>query len=722
MSVAVQAILEGMPEPSDLRCAVHDGRTVLTVGSRVLADYDSGDVGLRNIAVVTLTELGFAGQRVAEVVGLTPQYVSMLRSRARREGSAGLVRTRGRRPKLSAADVRRARAWRAQGLSDVEIGRRLGVSDKTAARVLTDPQTPAPVQPELDLVAEPVATGEAAPPGEPEPETEPETGPEPAATGEPAPSGASDFASVGQAGAGSARIATGCFTSRYAGAMLLHAFTDAVDATGVFGSATRHAPHRRFDDIALLAATSTVFALGFSRLEQFKHPDPAQLGPLAGITALPELRTLRPRLAAIAEGCDPLKLQRTFAAAMLRADPNESGVYFVDDHFVPYAGKLPVSKGYNTKRRHAERGRADTMVCDLTGRAVCFTSGEPGGLTTTLPGALTQLRTITGPTTKIMLGFDRGGAYPSVFTACRDASIDWITYRRAPLVTPQHLPVTTTITRTGTQTQVTLADETVTINGYGQCRQITLFEHSQPALQILTSDLDSCAAALMAFLRARWRIENLFKYLDFYGIDALADYTATIATNTRLIDNPARTAARTRLNNLREQLAQLKRHIGELTTNPSRNIDATNRALTSTHNKIAELQKKINRAAGELKPIPAKLPANQINPDAKTALHRAHRRALQMVLRLLAANAEHWLAHQLNAYLQDPNEYRATTRNLMHLGGTITYTPDAITVRLDRPTTPKITRVLTLLTDQLNTSPPHIPGDPRPITYTITTP
>ncbi|HWM37792.1 MAG TPA: hypothetical protein VNS49_11840, partial [Streptomyces sp.] len=28
--------------------------------------------------------------------------------------------------------------WRAQGLSDVEIGRRLGVSDKTAARVLTD--------------------------------------------------------------------------------------------------------------------------------------------------------------------------------------------------------------------------------------------------------------------------------------------------------------------------------------------------------------------------------------------------------------------------------------------------------------------------------------------------------------------------------------------------------------------------------------------------------
>ena len=33
-------------------------------------------------------------------------------------------------------------------------------------------------------------------------------------------------------------------------------------------------------------------------------------------------------------------------------------------------------------------------------------------------------------------------------------------------------------------------------------------------------------------MRARWRIENLFKYLDFYGIDYLADYRFTIQANT----------------------------------------------------------------------------------------------------------------------------------------------------------------------------------------------
>jgi hypothetical protein len=92
-----------------------------------------------------------------------------------------------------------------------------------------------------------------------------------------------------------------------------------------------------------------------------------------------------------------------------------------------------------------------------------------------------------------------------------------------------------------------------------------------------------------------------------------------------------------------------------------------------------------------------------------------------MVLRLLAHNAEHWLANQLNTYLQDPNEYRATTRTLLHLAGTITYTPITIHVQLNQPATPRLTRALTLLLQQINTTPPHIPGDPRPITYTLTT-
>jgi len=58
--------------------------------------------------------------------------------------------------------------------------------------------------------------------------------------------------------------------------MLLQAFTDRVDATTVLAGAVAGAGGTvegtaRFDDVALLAATSMVFGLGAASVEQVKH-------------------------------------------------------------------------------------------------------------------------------------------------------------------------------------------------------------------------------------------------------------------------------------------------------------------------------------------------------------------------------------------------------------------------------------------------------------------
>jgi hypothetical protein len=51
-------------------------------------------------------------------------------------------------------------------------------------------------------------------------------------------------------------------------------------------------------------------------------------------------------------------------------------------------------------------------------------------------------------------------------------------------------------------------------------------------------------------------------------------------------------------------------------------------------------------------------------------------------------NAELDLARHLNAYLADNDEYRAITRNLLHLGGRIAFARRRVTVTLDRPLPP----------------------------------
>src|ERR1019366_2127077 len=136
IGVAVQAMLVGMPAPRDLHRVEVDGQVLITVGSAVLFSYDAADSGLRNLAAVTLPEMGFTGRRVAQVLGITQEYVSMLRGRARAGGSAGLMRRRGRPAALGARDLGRARSWRGQGVTDAAIGKRLGVHGSTVARAL----------------------------------------------------------------------------------------------------------------------------------------------------------------------------------------------------------------------------------------------------------------------------------------------------------------------------------------------------------------------------------------------------------------------------------------------------------------------------------------------------------------------------------------------------------------------------------------------------------
>ncbi|HWS57452.1 MAG TPA: hypothetical protein VN257_02855, partial [Actinotalea sp.] len=613
---------------------------VITVGSRALFSFAAGDLGMRNVALVTLTDLGFAGKDVAVVMGLTPQHISVVRGRVRDEGTAGLVRERGRPKKLTPAQVDQARVWRREGVSDVAIAERLGVDPTTIGRRLRGQQagaTPSPApggtQGELPVPETASPEPEPEPAAGPAPvetstqvevesqvEVEPQVGPEvaPEVDGEPG------FGGGGGAfvpAAGSVRIRAGVVACRWAGAMLVHAFTHRLDATAVLTQAVGPGSEAaRFDDVGLLAATSMAFTLGAGTIEGIKHLPLGQAGALCAIARMPALSTLRARLADLADRCDPLALQRAFATAMLTADPATSGIYYVDDHFVPYAGAKPVGKGWDTKHRRASRGRGDTYVVDGAGRALVFTSGEPSGLTKTLPPALAELRAVTGPDARILLGFDRGGAYPSVFAACRDAGADWVTYRRAPLVAPTRLPLVAT---TADGPVLVYADEPVQIPEYGTARQITWFENGQVAMQVLTSEMTACPVALLRTLKSRWRIENAFKYAsEFFGIDALADYFADIETNTRPVPNPARKKATTALAAAENEVADAERALARLLANPTLTVAVKNSSIPTIEQRIARAAAALTDAQATRDSTPAKLPANEIDPEATRALLR----------------------------------------------------------------------------------------------------
>ncbi len=429
------------------------------------------------------------------------------------------------------------------------------------------------------------------------------------------------------------RIESGTVACRYAGAMLVHAFTSRIGAQGLLTAATgasaagAGAPA---GDLGILACTQMSFTLGALTLEQAKHLTAADAGALAGLTQLPSLRTWRERLAVLAGGCDPLALQRRLASQMLAIEPAESQVYLADDHLAEYTGRHRVALGRNPRRGKPANGHDDTYICDLAGRAIAFTTGEPSALCTTLPGALAALTDALpagdkpGPARRPLIVFDRGAAFGSAFTEVDAAGCDWLTWRRAPLQPTAYLPVLQAITLRGhRERQVAWTDEQVTLKDYGKpVRQLSLFEHGKMAAQAISGRLDACPAELAGWLRGRRAEENMFKYdMASYGLDMLADYAADEVTSTKLKANPACATAKKAGTKAKTALAAAEIALAKLLADHTIPVKTKNSVLIPrAQKKIETCTQKLQAAETERKRHRAKLPANEIDPAATRAV------------------------------------------------------------------------------------------------------
>jgi hypothetical protein len=711
-----------MPQPFELDLRVVGDSVVVSYGGAVMSVYERGDRGLRNLAIVALTRAGCPGVKVAALFEVRPEHVSRLRRQADEGGSQALVPPMGAPPKLGSAEMTRVYKMADEGRPTTEIAAELGVSAKTIHRRLK--ARPKPDVDQLDLVDAPdIDDADDVDDHQADNETgDGETGDGETGDGETGDGetgdGETGDGETGSGGVGSivARICSGSRDCRYAGAMLLHGFFDRVGAGAVL-AALPSGPARRYDASSLMLSATFGFALGVSSAEGTKHLLGSDAGALVGLGSFPHLRTLRPRLSALADAVDPLTVQTALAKAMLDADDIAPDLFFVDDHFVAYTGSAPVAKGWNTRRRHAEAGRDDTVVVDDLWRAVCFMSQSPSGLSKTMWAPLDQLRRICGER-RITIGFDRGGAYPAVFAELARLGFDWVTYRRAPLATPD--PTAKRYTTVTCGRSLELTDETVVLDNVGKVHQISIWEGGRVALQILTSDHTTNGAVLAQRLRHRWCIENTFKYLeDHQGIHWLCDYRKHTTPDTAPAANPARRQANTDVKAAEKTVAGLEQTIGSVATTTSDDLADTNHILAGLTAELEAARAALVAAKTGRKDVPAKLPANVADPGRMRADLHTNRRHLQMVCRLLAYNAELDLARNLNNYLDDPDEYRAITRTLLHQPGTINYTPAAITVTIRRPDAPRIAHALELLTAQLNANPPSIAGDTRRITYQI---
>jgi prepilin-type processing-associated H-X9-DG protein len=105
------------------------------------------------------------------------------------------------------------------------------------------------------------------------------------------------------------------------------------------------------------------------RPEGLRHVPPGELGKAVGLDRVPEVRTLREKIAAMAKQGTPHEWMKELSRTWMAADAQEAGYLYVDGHVRVYHGtEALLPRRYVSREKLCLRGTTDYWVNDAPGR------------------------------------------------------------------------------------------------------------------------------------------------------------------------------------------------------------------------------------------------------------------------------------------------------------------------------------------------------------------
>ena len=289
---------------------------------------------------------------------------------------------------------------------------------------------------------------------------------------------------------------------------------------------------------------------------------PADLGRVLGLDRAPEVKTLRRKLAELADQNKGAELQAALGRHHTLARPDAVGFLYLDGHVRVYSGTRQLPKTHIARMRIAGPATEETWVGDGEGDPVMVITAAPSqSLAAELRRLLPDLRALVGPDRRCTVVFDRGGYSPLVFTEIIAAGFDLLTYYKGSW-SRAAVGAFTTVDYTapgGSSHSYELTERLIEVPVPG--RRATVSQDATPAstltlrliirrspdghqTPILTNRTDLAAAEITYRMSNRWRQENYFKYArEHFSLDALDSYADHEDDLTRLVPNPAKARA-----------------------------------------------------------------------------------------------------------------------------------------------------------------------------------
>jgi transposase len=745
-------------EPRDERVTIINDRClfrsdgihrIVLVAGLPIASYAVVDGVAEAHAMVSLVERGYVDQNdVARAFGCSTRTVRRQQRRFEEGGIAVLGRRSGYplgRKRLKMTCLRQVSRLKTDGVSNREIARTIGVTEKAVRKMLCRLGWKAPVAvqmslPGSDVGADPNLSAFSSEGLEKKRET-PVIGADPNMSafcdaGEPSISCDTDptdrrldrlLAYLGLIDDAAPMFAPVAGLPKAAVLLAIPALMSSgiLDiARSVYGSIGPAFYGLRSCLLVLLLMA----LLRIKRPEALKEHVPEELGAIIGLDRAPEVKTLRRKLTRLSKLGRASELGHQLAVQRVAARGAMMGFLYVDGHVRVYHGKRVLPKAHVAQMRLPMPATTDYWVNDASGDPLfVLTAPANAGLVTMLPSLLSEIRSLIGQR-RLTVVFDRGGWSPGLFKTIINDGFDILTYRKGrvrPL--PRRLFASCELNADGRIISYMLADTGVRLKNGLRLRQVTwLSESGTHQTPIITSRRDLAPAEIAYSMFNRWRQENFFKYLrDEYAIDALADYAVEPDDPAREIPNPAWHKLDGQLKAAKANLIDLCALYGIKAVTNMEEDRPTMRGFKIAHGKIGkdikQAFKRLNQIRTRRDKTPRRIPIQEILSEPVIQL-APEKKLLTNIFKMVAYQAESDLYRMIAPfYKRVEQEGRTLIQTALNSAADIDVTSSELRVSIAPHSSPHRSRAIAALCNELNKTNTTFPGTNLTLRYAVKT-
>jgi hypothetical protein len=487
-------------------------------------------------------------------------------------------------------------------------------------------------------------------------------------------------------------------------------------ASGLFEVAGELYPARP----AFYGLRTSLLTLVLLALLRVKHPEnvkeysPPELGRLLGLDRAPEVKTLRRKLAQLAEGPRE-ELLRRLVERRVDSRSEALGFLYVDGHVRVYSGKHKLPKTHIARMRISLPATQDVWVNDADGAPLFFVTQEAHpSLVGALGPVLDDLRSQLGDR-RVTVVFDRGGWSPKLFERMVDAGFDVLTYRKGSCEpVPDDGFTRHEVPGSDGRQHWQLHEREVKVSGGLRMRQITR-RKGEHQTHVLTTDRQLSTAEVAMRMFDRWRQENFFKYMrQEYAIDALVQYGAEPADPKRDVPNPRWKQADKALSEAKAQLRRLEAQYGSAARDNSEKKRRTMRGFKIAHGTaigipMREAKAKVDELQAARDALPKRVEVGELDHPPVRLLPA--RKQLSDGLKMLAYQVETDLFRLLSThYKRAKDEGRTLLAAALQSAGDLECVDGELRVTLAPQSSPHRSRAVAALCRDLNETRTCFPG------------